>query len=34
MATTTWVQCDHPDCGKWRRVSRAVADSLLENEPW
>ena len=28
-----WVQCDHPNCQKWRRVAAANADDLGD-DPW
>ena len=28
-----WVQCDHPNCQKWRRIPTANGDDLGD-EPW
>ena len=30
--TSTWVQCDNPGCLKWRRISRAAAEALGEQQ--
>ena len=32
LLKSTWVQCDR--CNKWRRVPKALADSLDEEKPW
>ena len=29
----TWVQCDHPDCGKWRKIEKTYA-SRIDMEPF
>ena len=29
-----WVQCENPDCLKWRRISRSEAASLTPDAPW
>ena len=29
----TWVQCEHPDCLKWRKISVFDAEQLT-NDPW
>ena len=29
-----WVQCEDPQCLKWRRVTRTEARNLTPNMPW
>ena len=29
-----WVQCDNPDCHKWRRIDYITDINSLSTEPW
>ncbi|XP_067649993.1 uncharacterized protein [Haliotis asinina] len=34
LESTLWVQCDNPECYKWRRVSVSDLEDITEDTPW
>ncbi|XP_071102133.1 uncharacterized protein [Haliotis cracherodii] len=34
LESMLWVQCDNPDCYKWRRVTVSELEGVTENTPW
>jgi len=34
LPADAWIACDQKKCGKWRRVSQQVADSISDNGMW
>ena len=33
-AVTTWIQCDRPVCGKWRRIATEIAEGIGDEDKW
>ena len=33
-AVTTWIQCDRPTCGKWRRIATEIAAGIGDEDKW
>ena len=33
LENDAWIQCEHEDCLKWRRVNAEVAEEY-DDEPW
>ena len=33
-AVTTWIQCDRPSCGKWRRIATEIAAGIGDEDKW
>ena len=33
LTENVWVQCDNPDCQKWRKIPLSSANNLEDN-PW
>lgn len=34
LSKLAWVQCENPECLKWRRITRDEAEILGEDDPW